>query len=120
MVSDLLKGKTGLEKSLIKSQELGKLKNVKPYSRHGFDIEILEIGTEIGLLKVIVRAKKNGQYVFVDNPFYFVNPPILVPDGTKKTIVNRVGQVVQVDNFKEDLVEALKEIVAQTLKLTVK
>ena len=77
------------------------------FTSRGFTIKIMS-GPIIsdGLLQVSVEAQKNGKKLFVDNPLQYKNPPILVPDGNGK--------------FKEDVAEALKEIITQTIEVTCK
>ena len=71
---------------------------------------------EDGRLKVIAEATKEGVSIPVDNPLYFINPPTSVPDGTfRKEMVH--GEELDIDNFKEDAQEALKQIVGQTISL---
>jgi hypothetical protein len=50
----------------------------------------------------------------VSNPFEFVNPPVLVPDGTFSLDVVR-GREVQIPNLREDLLEAARTMIAQTV-----
>ena len=119
MYKELLKDKTAKEREKIKVEALSKVK-IQKFTKYGFDIELLEVGIEGELLKVIARATKNGQEVFASNPLYYKNPPILVPDGTKKPFTNELGITYMIDNFKEDLEEALREIVGQTINLSVK
>lgn len=118
-VKDLIKDKPANERNDIKIKELIK-SQVKNFSKKGFDIEILELGQETNRLKVIVKAKKDGVELFVDNPLYFLNPPIMVPDGTKRTEIDEHGNLIELDNFKEDLDEALQEMIAECLRVTAK
>ena len=52
--------------------------------------------------------------------FHFVNPPILVPDGTFRTVQitqpNGVIQDIEVPNNREDIVEALKQMLISAIK----
>lgn len=118
-LQNILKNKSSAEKNDIKIKELIKSK-VKTFNRKGFDIEILELSQEDNRLKVIVKAKKDGVELFVDNPLYFLNPPILVPDGTKRIVYDEDSNPIQVDNLKEDLDEVLQEIIAECLRVTIK
>lgn len=87
------------------------------------DVEIVSVTTEEingkKLLKVIAKAWKNNVEIFVDNPLYYLNPPIWVPDGTFETIIDKVTKKPQqISNFKESPPEALRMIVIDTLKVT--
>ena len=91
MIKDLIKDLPAEQKHKEKAKALAKVKLTK---LDKYDIE--SISEENGLLKVIVKGQGKR------NPFYFKNPPIMVPDG---------------DDFKEDHEEALKQILLQTLEL---
>lgn len=118
-LSDQFEGKTSQEKNQIKFVEFCKLTNMPIFPGHGFDIEILDVSSEGDLLRVVVRAWKNGQEVLVDNPLLFKNPPILVPDGTFTEVTDDHGKQYNRPNFKEDVSEALRQMIAETLRLTV-
>lgn len=118
-VKDMLVGKNALQKNDIKIKEHIK-SNVKKFNRKSFDIDIIELSQEGYRLKVVVDAKKNGRLLMVDNPLYFINPPIMVPDGTKSTVIDEFGNSHDRDNFKEDLDEALQEIIVECLRITAK
>lgn len=50
--------------------------------------------------------------------FRIYNPPILVPDGTKRTVTPNDWRLpYEVDNFREDPVAALREVIAHNIKL---
>jgi len=110
---------------------LGELIKVKPHkfkkqielkgkSLHEIEVEIVEVSGEGDLLKVITRAWKDGVEVFVDNPLYYHNAPICVPDGTFETKVDEFGKEMQVANFIENPEEALRQIVIETIRVTLK
>lgn len=88
----------------IKANKLAKIILPKTFSLNDYDIEILEQpGIEKGLLKVVIKASKDGKELFIDNPLYFQNPPLMVHDGTK---------------YVEDHQQALKEIIIRVVKIT--
>jgi hypothetical protein len=122
---------------------LGELIKVKPHkfkkqielkgkTFHKIEVEIVEVSKERNLavapdliyykedylLKVIAKAWKDGVELFVDNPLYYHNAPICVPDGTFETKIDEFGKEMQVANFMEDPEEALKQIVLETIRVT--
>src|ERR1035437_9854799 len=71
-----LQGKPAHLRNLAKiaaHNQLGKFS----FSRRGFAIEILENSQEGNRLKIVVKASKSGKEFFVDNPLYYLNPPII-------------------------------------------
>lgn len=118
---------------------LGELVKVKPYKfkksvkikgkgLHEIEVEIVEVSTGEGeywfpgprdnLLKVIAKAWKDGIELFVDNPLYYHNAPIMVPDGTFEMKIDEFGKEMQVANFVENPEEALRQIVWETIRVT--
>ena len=125
ITKELLKNKNTQEKHHIKTDEHCTTKPFN-FSMNGFQIKVKEISKEItgkerGLLKVVVEVKKNGTPVFVDNPLYFFNPPITIPDGTKSLVQGNAEfgeKMIEVDNYKVDVKEAMKRIIFDTVFLT--
>lgn len=91
---------------------LGKRK----FNYKGYKIEIVSKEEVDGLLKVVVTAEEGGKALKLNNPYFFKNPPIKVPDGTKRT-ESIEGTDVELDNFKIDPEAALREIIYQTIVL---
>ncbi len=123
VVATAIADKTAAVRAIMKANALSTCGIPKPYTYGDLTITIQEVAVERGLLRVIAKATVDGKGVFVDNPLYYQNPPILVPDGTFTTLAEIInGQEVprQVANFKEDLPAALKEIVGQTIELGMK
>ncbi len=73
-------------------------------------------------LKVEVEAYDdvNGVPLLVNNPYYFVNPPILVPDGTfyEQLVPTKkdMNHKILMPNVKEDPKLALETIIVQAIK----
>jgi hypothetical protein len=74
------------------------------------------------MLKFVFRVVVGGKVVLratdPANPFYFYNPPVLVPDPAGdivKTWTDRQGTVHEA-RFREDVVEALRQVVLDALK----
>jgi hypothetical protein len=90
------------EKRKLKSQALAKVGKIK------FDkYKIQSIEEKDGDLIVNIKG-------FKENPIRIVNPPIMVPDGTKrKEIID--GKEIEVDNHKEDHQETLISVLRSVL-----
>ena len=88
------------DKGEYKSDLLSKSINKNTiFQRGDVLIEVLEIGLKDDLLRVVINASKGGEVLKVDNPLYFKNPPIKVPDGTKhKELIER-GNFIKVISF---------------------
>lgn len=127
-IERLLKNKTSTEKHLLKTDEHCAIKPFN-FEKDDFEIDVISIeketkGKEAGLLKVVVDVKKGGENVFIDNPLYFQNPPIMVPDGTTRTVVQVGGEFdgkkSEVPNYKVDVKQALMDIVFNAVRVTYK
>ena len=83
----------------------------RAFEHRGYEVEILSKEVEGDLLKVEVQW--NGR----TETIRFKNPPILVSDGTKRKVYDEtLDQEIEIDNFKLDPEEALKEIIVQTIE----
>lgn len=115
-LSEQLFNKTQIEKNIAKCDILNRSAEMQ-FAMDGYNVTVLEKAIEGDMLKVVVEATFKGKTVNVDNPLYYKNPPILVPDGTKQSVTNNFGVTYEIDNFKEDPVESFKKIIIDTLKL---
>ena len=114
----LAHAKTRDEKRQIAHGELAKVKP-RTFKHDNIDVEIVSVGHEGELLKVIARAWRNGVELPVDNPLFYKNAPVLVPDGTFETVADpETGKQRQQSNFAENPQEALRQIVMETIKVT--
>lgn len=89
--------------------------------RDGLEIVLLRepVVRPDGALEVWLEAKRDGKPIAVDNPYLFVNPPVMVPDGTYRLEdVEQFGKRVQVEveNFHEDPDEALRIVLADAVR----
>lgn len=109
-------GKTFEEVKQLKVEALGAVK-LDSFEEGKYSIIVDEIGYEGDLFKVVVRAYVDGKKIFVDNPYYFRNPPISVEDGTFQTATNEKDEEIQVPNTKVDLVGAVKKMIIDTLEV---
>lgn len=126
-VSSRLDGKTFNQRKRVKRGAFVDAPKPGKFSRDGVEIEILSVvpfgddGIEID-----ARVFRNGAEVPLGNllPFRIVNPPILVPDGTKSTVAvpfgNGTTKDAQVDNYREDVSAALEAIVAEHVRVHLK
>ncbi len=115
-LAEQIKNMTPEERNLAKIAAFTKIRTPVKYAYEGIDIKITSLSMENSLLKVMVSAQKNGKEIKLDLPFYYQNPPILVSIGTKRTAVE-YGEEVELNNYREDIPEALRRIVGETVKL---
>jgi len=122
-----INGKTPVERKRIKRDAF--LAETTPgyFEGHGYGIEIVSVAPfgEDGI-EIDARVFRNGDEVPLGNllPFRIVNPPILVPDGTKATVDVPFGdgttRRVEVDNYREDVSAALEAIVVEHVRAVMK
>lgn len=120
-----------------------KLKTPIVYTYNGIDIIIEGLSQKGKLLKVDLIASRDGKELKLRSPYWFKNPPIYIrdttyteiqktlpkgiefePTGTSKDISDQIkglsvdterNYIIKIYNSKEDLLEALKEMVGQTV-----
>src|SRR3990167_9105794 len=104
------------ERAKRKGEEIHRLLKGKTTRHIGvdFDIEVVDSNPIPGGVEVFARAwnKDGTQIGFGDGTvdlerFRFINPPIMVPDGTKTSKILEDGNIVRLDNFIEDSEKAL-------------
>lgn len=100
-----------------KAQLLAERPKPAKFQRKGFEIEIESMREVNGLFEVVAKAWDDKGPVKVDNPLFYRNPPFLIWDGTLQTIINSKGKEEVFNNYIEDLDEALKEMVAETIRV---
>lgn len=94
------------------------------FSDAKYDIEIVSMSPIEGGVEVLAKAwtPKGERIGFgIDGSveierFKIYNPPVLVPDGTKKTIMTRETEMV-IDNFKKSPVDAILMTVAHSISV---
>jgi hypothetical protein len=126
MIKELLINKTGIERANIKSEAIAKLVVGKfTDDQYGVEVEIKSIEKIEGGIQLYARAWKGTKQLGFGadgtvewERFRIFNPPIMVPDGTKKTVTDETGLTHEIDNFKEAPLEALQKSLAHTVKLT--
>lgn len=107
----------------LKGAEIAKLGSVARKSCGDFEIEVVRFNAIDGGVEVFARAWENGEQLGFGNDgtvdierFRIFNPPILVPDGTQ-TLTEVNGEPKLLDNFKEDLEQAVLQSLAHTIKV---
>lgn len=127
-MKDLLKNKTTKERAEIKVAEIAKLNHVGKFTQDDIEVEILSLElttvNEKTGVEVMAKAKQNGIPLgFGKNGdveierFRIWNPPIMVQDGTFTNKESR-GKLIREPNYKEDLKQAIRDVLIQTIKLT--
>ena len=110
-----LEGKTSDEKAVIKARWFSELPT-RTFSRGVYDVTLSNFSAIDKTFSVFVVVTKNGQEVLRDE-FRFVNPPILVADGTfRQELDEATGEMMTMPNMKEDAVEALKQLLIDAIK----
>lgn len=89
-------------------------KKISKFNKHNLDITILELVEEMGLLKVVAEAEKDGNPVELENPYYFKNPPTKTYSHTTEEAGKKTHHYI------EDFDEALRQMVGEAVKLTYK
>jgi len=135
MIEKMSKGKSTKEKSNIKAQALlDKIKCLSKIKKYEFEDErnrkliiehaekgILKNGlftkrTDGGAEPVWFKVSVDGKYLNGDGWYGFINPPILVPDGTKRIIKDMNNNDIETENFKEDLENVIKLLLIMVVK----
>ena len=126
-VKNLVLSSLPSERPYKKGCEMAKIGSVAKHKRADqyFDgyIQIVEMVPINGGVEVFARAwdSTGKQYGFgkdgsVDlERFRIINPPIMVPDGTKTSFTNEFGQSHLRNNFKEDVQEAMLQSLGHTI-----
>jgi hypothetical protein len=132
-ILDLMVNKTSEERTEIKTNAIyDKVQSLSTTKQWSFKdpkgrtvkIEKSGIGELIGDTVVLSLKKTSpiwfkisvdGKYLNGDGWYGFVNPPIMIPDGTFSTTQKR-DEKLTVSNFKEDILEATKQIILQVLE----
>lgn len=111
-IEKALENKSPRERARHKAETFAGLHNGKlRFQRDGHPFTVSDWKHENGVLYVTVEGKSpDGDDLAIANPMAFVNPPVMVPDGTTRTELIE-GGFVEVDNFREDPLEAAKQFI---------
>lgn len=88
----------------------------RSFSKDGIDVVITDPVLENDCVKISIEASQNGNPLFVDNPVYFYNPPIMIPDGTVYQSTDQLGNQIYLSNYKEDIEQAFQLMVIRLIK----
>lgn len=121
-IKDLIKNLSRQEAIKVKTRELAKQRLPDSFILRGITIQIIKQPIyEKNSIKIYIRAQKAGKELNLDNPFYFFNPPILVPSGQTQTIFDHpTNRFMEIPIYEENPQEALKENIIQTLESMLK
>src|SRR3989344_2217775 len=121
-----LQGKTTEEKADIKAQAIYESSPYGSYTDSAYDIriDIIDLDKIDRGIQVFAKAwRGDTQLGFGEDGsveierFRVFNPPVMVPDGTYRTVVEQVGPnsiEMEVANYKEDPAEAIRRAIAHT------
>ena len=115
-IADTIKDKSRDEKSKEKSRVLAE-SAAQQIQWKDYRVEIDYVREVGNNLHVMFRAYANNNLLPLSMPYIFVNPPILVPDGTKKKVKDSFGRDDEVDNFIEDHTKAFENIIRAEVEL---
>ena len=113
------------KRASLKGQVIAQLGRATSTIYGDYRIEILSTEPIDGGVQVFARAwDKKGEPIGFGldgsveiERFRIINPPIMVPDGTKRTVLGPDGTEHQVDNFKEDPRAALLTSLEHIIKV---
>jgi hypothetical protein len=90
------------------------------FSAGGYDIVLSGHRVRNGnIYEVDVSVSQGGVPIDLGNavPLQFINPEFMVGTGTFTPLVISTGETIQVENTKEDVVAAIKNQIANVLKI---
>lgn len=104
------------EQAIAKAQAHAQVKT-RSFTVDNITVSLLEApSVENNCIKVTVNAEINGKPLTVDNPLYFYNPPIMIPDGTTYQSMDQVGNAIHIHNYKEDVEGAFRQMIIRLIK----
>jgi hypothetical protein len=110
-----LEGKTVDERAILKAQFFATEKEGIIVDKE-LAITVSNLRYEKTSFCADLAVSKDGQAIPLNNPFYFYNPPIMVPDGTFHTELRLDGTEMQVPNYKESPTEAMQVFISQVVR----
>lgn len=118
-IEKLIEGKPAQERGRIKAKAIADaIPNKKlTFSRGGivYDVRGWDVDDD-GVLSVTISARDSRGPIPTDTLYRFVNPPVRVPDGTERDETDAAGETRKVKNFKEDELEAARQIVIEAVR----
>lgn len=113
-------------KGLAKADKLARVKikhlfkEAGEFSLRGIDVRVIALNRIGERLKVDLTAERDGVPLVLDTPYWFVNPPVKVPNGKYHKELDEDGVERDVANFKFDPAATLEEIIVQTIESQLK
>ncbi len=104
-----------LQKRNAKSKALVETK-LTTFTKDGILFIIRDLDTDNNYLRVVVDTYREEEELLIEKEYFFVNPPVMYPNGTFRKAMTSSGEKVDVENFEFNPIEALKEILAETIK----
>ena len=108
------------KRAAVKAQVLASCPIPQSFVYSGNKITVLKMDYDplTQHLVIIAKAKRGGKSLFKPfEEFRFQNPPILVPDGTTRLIEDCGCENHEVNNYKEDLNEAIKIMLGDAVEI---
>ena len=126
-MQELLEGQSATDRANIKSTEIVKVFPMTEYedAAYGLRVEVESISKIDNGIQIFARAWKGKEQLGFGKDgsveierFRIFNPPVMVPDGTKREVWSDGQQAfVERDNFKEDPVAAIRQTLAHTISI---
>lgn len=118
-IAEQLVGKTARERAEIKASHLAALLP-ETFTRGPWSLTIVDgphirAYAGVPMLSLVVSVTRNGQPVPIDGDLRFYNPPVMVPDGTTRTVQDDFGNDIVLNNFVEAPRLALRQIIVDAL-----
>lgn len=124
MIQDLLQNKDSAERADIKSTEIVKLDFSANQIRSNYQILINSISKIQGGVEIFAQVwDKNGNQIGFGSDgsvdierFIIFNPPIMVPDGTTRVVIETLPSGKEVENVTSNYKEDAQEAIYQALE----
>jgi hypothetical protein len=111
-VSRSLEGKSVTERAVLRADAYTKASLPTTFEHDGLSISVVEGPVRDGtMLRVTLAATQDGKPIALNNPYLFVNPPVMVRESDPET-----GETV----LREDLDAAWQAMIGQAVAGSVK
>lgn len=122
---DVLASMTPEERKERKGDEFAKLPRILRRQHPKFPNIEVSVSKPVKIpsgFEVTIQIWRDGVELdlSLENPFRFINPPILVPSGTRSLETTADGKEAMVDDMEESLPKALRRVVEDAVELVIK